>query len=88
MRPELEQLICRGGVNMDTREADAAGLTSLIRIQTIDVAIHMISGNVTGGWPGAVEDVGGVAGPRSPACPAPPVRRPLHAIRPPRPPMN
>ncbi|NUQ64797.1 MAG: hypothetical protein HUU20_20230, partial [Pirellulales bacterium] len=50
--PQLEQIVCRGGVFLEGRDSDPNGLLSHNRMQINDLVIHLISGEMTANGPG------------------------------------
>ncbi len=55
--PEIEQILCWGGVLMENRTVEQQKQTSLDRIQVVDLAVNLISGDTTAGGPGWVTSV-------------------------------
>ena len=51
-KPELEQIVCLGGVQMESRTFDQYGLVSHDSMQIDDLAIQLISGEMTARGPG------------------------------------
>ncbi len=50
--PEVEQLLCRGGVFMENTAMDETGQKSHDTMEVLDLAINLISGAMTAGGPG------------------------------------
>ncbi len=50
--PEVEQLLCRGGVFMESTALDDAGRKSHQTMEVVDLAVNLISGALTAGGPG------------------------------------
>ncbi len=51
-QPQIEQVLCLGGVTIETRRTREAELTSLVRARLADLAWHIPSGAMNGGGPG------------------------------------
>ncbi len=81
-RPEPQQMFCRGGVSMESRDFDAQGQISHERFEAADLAINLQSGALTAGGPGWFNSVrpasqeaswtlAGSSAPQPAAAPAP-----------------
>ncbi|MBN2476662.1 MAG: hypothetical protein JXB62_18775 [Pirellulales bacterium] len=57
LKPEIEQLLCRGGVLMESREFAGRVQTSTERMQVADLAVNLVSGALTAGGPGWVRSI-------------------------------
>lgn len=55
--PQVEQILCRGGVLMESRTLDGDTPLSFERMQVVDLAINLISGATTAGGPGWLNSV-------------------------------
>lgn len=51
-QPELQQVFCRGGVSLESRDFDAQGQVSHERFEAADLALNLQSGALTAGGPG------------------------------------
>ena len=51
-QPQVEQILCRGGVFLENRAMDGPVQTSYDRMKTADLAINMLSGALAAGGPG------------------------------------
>jgi len=51
-QPELEQILCRGGVFMENRSFEGPVQTSHEQMQVVDLAIHRVTGAMTASGPG------------------------------------
>jgi lipopolysaccharide export system protein LptA len=51
-QPQVEQLLCRGGVRLDNREMADGQPVSQDRMQAADLAMNLLSGDLTAGGPG------------------------------------
>jgi len=56
-QPEVEQILCRGGVLMEGRTFDGRELLSLEKMQLVDLAMNLQSGAMNAGGPGWVNSV-------------------------------
>lgn len=54
VRPEIQQINCRGGAYMENRSVDEGGQASIERIQVGDLAVNMASGALSAAGPGWV----------------------------------
>jgi lipopolysaccharide export system protein LptA len=82
--PQLEQVVCRGGVTLQNKSFDQDGQLSIDRMQLRDVSINQVTGAIEGRGPGWITTVrrgapagGAFALPGS--TPAPPVAKPQAA---------
>jgi len=56
-QPQVEQILCRGGVLMEGRTFDDRELLSLEKMQLVDLAMNLQSGAMNAGGPGWVNSV-------------------------------
>ncbi|HEX4131412.1 MAG TPA: hypothetical protein VHZ24_15335 [Pirellulales bacterium] len=56
-RPEIERIICRQGAIIDSRTIEGQTLTSVDRIQLIELTVEQLTGDVFGTGPGIVTSV-------------------------------
>jgi len=75
-QPQIEQILCRGGVTIESRRLRELELVSLMRAKLADLAWHIPSGAITGGGPGSMVGVFRGTGPAKTANLVPPFAQP------------
>ena len=55
--PNVEQVLCRGGVLVENRTLDSQQLVSFEKMQLVDLAVNLTSGAMTAGGPGWLNSV-------------------------------
>ena len=65
-QPQIEQILCRGGVTIESRRLRDLELASLMRARLADLAWHIPSGAIAGGGPGFMVGVFRSTGPAKP----------------------
>ena len=79
---QIDQIVCQGGAFLENRTFDDKGLSSIDRVQTLDLAINDTTGGIDAHGPGWVSSVRrGV--PSGMTAPGPPGARPAAAKNPP-----